>query len=131
MFVRWKRSRGRKPQGWGDMQGQYHYVEPILWRASLMRSVRRDGKPRQEVVCYLGSIQNSCIDAPQFAATRDRFWRNVDWRLERAGIELDQATRERAWAALAAVVPRLTPDELAEEQRKLSEARAFLGQLRR
>src|SRR5262249_7978856 len=59
MFVRWK----QQPREHG-----------ILWSAALVKSVRIDGKSRQRVAPFLGSIEEAKIDN---IAARARFWRSV------------------------------------------------------
>src|SRR5262245_53212758 len=59
MFVRWK---------------QQPRKNSILWSAELVESVRIDGKPRQRVAAYLGSIDEAKLDD---VVARARFWRSV------------------------------------------------------
>ena len=71
MFFRWKK------------YGQEGYWGPY-WRAMLVESHRVNGKPRQRVVKYLGSISRHAIeevsgDAPWFSTAESlvAFWRRV------------------------------------------------------
>jgi hypothetical protein len=97
MFVRWKVYHG-------------------LWdshRAYLVQAVRVDGRPRQRVVCYLASCQES-----RLLFERRQFWQAARQKL--AGADLDDATWARCEAALAAVVPEPTAAEEAAEQARVA-----------
>jgi len=66
VYVRWKsRSTGAATEH--------------AWSLVLVRSERVDGKPRQRVVKYLGSIRDSEMEQPP-AVTR--FWQRVDAQLD-------------------------------------------------
>jgi hypothetical protein len=107
MFVRWKCRRLRRDQ---DM----------LRYAELVRSVRVHGRPRQQIVQYLGSIREWYRTAP---AHRQAFWDHVEQRLAR--LPLAAATRQQLEHHLATVIPRPTGEELQQ----VAAQRAFLEQL--
>lgn len=96
MFVRWKCRRLRRDQD-------------TLRYAELVRSVRVHGRPRQQIVQYLGSIRERYRTAP---AHRQAFWCWVEQRL--AHIALDPATRQVLECQLARLVVRPTVEEQQE-----------------
>jgi hypothetical protein len=79
----------------------------------LARAERRDGKPRQRFVAHLGSIAVELIGE---VGPRRWFWESVGRKLD--ALALDQ--RQMIEAALAAVVARPSPKELAEHDRELA-----------
>lgn len=107
MFVRWKCRRLRRDQD-------------TLRYAELVRSVRVHGRPRQQIVQYLGSIREWYRTAP---AHRQAFWEHVEQRLAR--LPLDAATRQQLEHHLATAIPRPTGEELQQVARQ----RALLEQL--
>ena len=117
MYVRWRRYRG-KPKYVNSA-----WLPGISHRAYLVRSARVEGRPRQQLVRYLGSIRDFLIVHP-FPDYRARFWRDVRHNLDE--VELDAATRARCEAAIAAVVPPVTPEEEAKIQERRKIAMALL-----
>jgi hypothetical protein len=111
MFVRWKR-RERVSRKWGRVRR----TGKFLLSAVLVCSERQDGKPRQKVLAYLGSIIEERI---QTSGGRSGFWKGVDSRL--ASLNLDPAQRQRVEDALHSVVPRLTPEEERERREFLAQ----------
>jgi hypothetical protein len=107
MFVRWKCRRLRRDQD-------------TLRYAELVRSVRVHGRPRQQIVQYLGSIRERYRTAP---AHRQAFWERVEQRLAR--LPLDAATRQQLEHHLATAIPRPTGEELQQVARQ----RALLEQM--
>jgi hypothetical protein len=107
MFVRWKCRRLRRDQD-------------TLRYAELVRSVRVHGRPRQQIVQYLGSIREWYCTAPAY---RQAFWDLAAERLAR--VPLDAATRQRVEDQLATAIPRPTGEELQQ----VAEQRALLEQL--
>ena len=95
MYLRWKRRWRSRRQEWAD----YAELVECVWVA---------GRPRQRVVGYLASLRDPYRDAP---AHRQRFWQQVDQRLQALG--LAPATQQQVAAQLAQQVARPTPDELA------------------
>ncbi len=103
MFVRWK----RRERGKAASAGKY------LLTAALVRSERRDGKPRQKVVAYLGSIREEWTGE---VWPRKQFWEFADKVLGAAG--LDAQTTAKAEAALLSRVARPTPEEVARAKQQ-------------
>jgi hypothetical protein len=128
MFIKWTRHR---------------YGERVYCEALLVRAVRVEGKPRQEIIARLGSFtverMEECRDDPWPSARarewdpRCQFWRRATTVLrnqfpcdgpEREGLKrdrravralnLDEATLARLEAQLAAVVPRPPAEEPVE-----------------
>ena len=95
MYLRWKRRWRSRRQEWA----RYAELVECVWVA---------GRPRQRVVGYLASLRDPYRDAP---AHRQRFWQQVDQRLQALG--LAPATQQQVAAQLAQQVARPTPDELA------------------
>jgi hypothetical protein len=129
MFVRWKRRERLSVKAWKQREDR----SPGWWKkrrlgtgkfllsAVLVRAERRDGKPRQQVVAYLGSIDEA--NSGQLAP-REHFWRAVDDRL--ATLDLDPTQRQLVEAALAKRVARLTAAEAEELAAQRTQARADL-----
>lgn len=114
MFVRWKKSPLKKKPG------------GVLLYASLVESLRIDGKPRQRTIAYLGSI----AEADTLPGGRDVmvgvFWRAVRKRL--AALALDEATADAILGKLAERVPvpkgrDTTADVLRATEANLAPAR--------
>jgi hypothetical protein len=74
--------------------------------AVIVESQRVDGRPRQHLIRYVGSIDS--LDVQRLSARR-RFWDRADAVLA----EFDPKQRERFEQALAAKVPRPTHEEEA------------------
>jgi hypothetical protein len=74
--------------------------------AVVAESRRIDGKPRQRLVKYLGAISRADVHRVD---VRHKFWTRVDGRLA----EFAPDDRTRFEAALEALVPRPTAEELA------------------
>jgi hypothetical protein len=121
MFVRWK-VRQKPPRLYSlDRRARQSLT------AVLVRSARVDGKPRQQVVAYLGHFNLDMIDQP---AWRKGFWERADRRL--ADLALDYATREKIEAALQARIPCPTDEEVrASKERFDKEMGALAESLRR
>ncbi len=75
--------------------------------AVVVESRRLDGKPRQRLVAYLGSIRRDEIHR---VGGRHKFWTRVDERL--AGFPPED--RERLAAAVEVLVARPTTEEIAD-----------------
>jgi hypothetical protein len=124
MFVRWKRRerKTRKAYEW-ERYGRAKGTGKYLLIAVLVRSERQDGKPRQKIVGYLGSVPEGLADEP---FQRKWFWDRARHRLD--ALALEQTERQKVEGALAARVPRLTVEELDVLKKKQEEARAFVVQ---
>ena len=134
MFVRWKRReyvsrkrRGRKvprdkPFFWKKVKGrEWVHVRTgrFLLSAVLVRSERRDGKPRQKIVASLGGIPEQDLES---VMRRYHFREGASRRLDALG--LDPESRRNAEAALEARVPRPAVEQVAQARK---EAEAILG----
>ena len=112
MFVRWKHSRLKRDRH-GSEAG-----EEIL-RAVVVEGRRVDGKPRQRVVRYLGTIHESDVSRPRLLSL-DRFWRQVDAGLDELGVH--DVDRLAMASTISARVPRPDPTDV-ERTRQGFEAR--------
>jgi hypothetical protein len=104
MFLRWKRRWLRRRQ-------------ETAHSAMLVRSVWHQGTPRQQVICYLGTIRASERMVP---ASCCAFWQQAAQRL--ATLALDPATRQAIEARLVQMVPRPLGVELGQEPVGLPQA---------
>lgn len=114
MFVRWKRRRLKRYRH-GCAAG-----EEIL-SAVVVESHRVDGKPRQQVVRYIGTIYASDISQPR-PMSLDRFWGQVDGALDELGVH--GAVRMAMETTIATTVPRPDP---ADVERTRQEFAAWKG----
>lgn len=111
MFVRWRRKQ-RKDRHTGKYEPvsrSYNrpvYAPDYLRSASLVESVRVDGKPRQRTIGYLASIREWYLDPgnPHHNSHCSYFWRKADASI--AALALSDEERVRIEAALEDVVPR-------------------------
>jgi len=103
MYLRWKR-RPLKPH-------RYTKQPRVLLSAMLVESRRHilDGKPRQRVVRYLGSIQDVDLHDRYAASYCGRFWGAVAWHLDDLQVPAEQ--RAVIEAKVLATVPRPTREE--------------------
>lgn len=106
MFMRWKIRRLRRPELDGQPAGLVRY-------AVLVESVRREGKPRQKVLCHLAHIRERHLGS---AMRRAAFWQAVDRRLML--LKLDAPARAVIESKIAVIAPRPTAAELEEMRRK-------------
>jgi hypothetical protein len=116
MFVRWQSRKRRRPAfgGWGERIKRgydWAYTRPGTseqdkhWRATVVESVRVNGRPTQLHVAYLGGITESAIEID---AQRAWFWDEVKRRIDRLANRVSVEDRERIEAAVAAKVPPVT-----------------------
>ncbi len=121
MFVRWKHVRRR------DRWGKENWAHSAV----LVESVRMDGKPRQRMIAYVGTIQDRYL--PGGADTTRwrlwRFWDNADAALDR--LALPDIERAKIVAALEAVAPRPLPNSGSVPSLAELEARRDAGLRRR
>jgi len=97
MYVRWKRhmlGTAERPSSEASLT------------AVLVRCKRVDGKPRQQLVGYLATIQEASIAHP---VMRAQFWEQVRERL--AGQGLSEGQRAQIVAKIAERVPRPTGED--------------------
>jgi hypothetical protein len=88
----------------------------FLLAAVLVQSERRDGKPRQKIVAYLGFVREE--HAREKVWARKMFWDEARRRLDALG--LGPAERQKVEAALGARVPRPTAEEVEEDNRAIA-----------
>lgn len=127
MYIRWKdKPRTEQVFVWKDI-GTTHYfshreqkVHAMLYCAYLVESKRVNGKPRQTST-YLASIQDRQIESTFY---RWIFWRCVQRKLETLNLTDEQVAMIKS--RLRERVSELTPDEIAEEERRSAERQAFL-----
>jgi hypothetical protein len=107
MFIRWER-RQRYVRGNRTRHG-YESVPIDKWTrcAVLLESVRTPAGPRQQYVCYLGSVKEGSEGGD---LDRWRFWMAAVRNLRKVGVSGRDLVR--VVAALDAVVPR--PDGWGE-----------------
>ena len=103
MFVRWKKRKS-------------HDEKRSSLSAYLVQSVRIDGKPRQKVLAFLGTL--SCEEIEREHAG---WWCSVEERLH--GLHLDEETIEQVLQVLVQKTPRPSP----EKMREAHASRAALG----
>ena len=101
MYVKWQTKK--RSQAW--------HSRGDLLTATLVECHRVDGKPRQKVVSYLGSVRQELI--AEHKIHRLYFWDAVAERLERLGTRIDTATKQKIEAQLAARVPKPTAQQRA------------------
>ena len=108
MFVRWQLYGS---QALNPLQRK-HNDERARLKASLVESIRIDGKPRQKHIAFLGSTS---IDG----GDRRRFWYDVTTQLKRLGKRVSPADRKRIESALSKRVKGrlLNKAELAQFER--------------
>ena len=94
MYVKWQTKRRSK--AW--------YSRGDLLTATLVECHRIDGRPRQKVVSYLGSVRLDFVD--QHLVHHLHFWDSVSERLDRMGERIDTATRRRIERKLSERVTR-------------------------
>jgi hypothetical protein len=99
MFVRWKRRRRagtsktsqRRNKNWGDILAAY-----------IVKNTREGARIRQQVVCYLGSVDEKLIGLPHI---RTCFWKHAAPRLD--GLKLTKPQRTAIEIKISGVGPRI------------------------
>jgi hypothetical protein len=113
MFVRWKRRERTTASRRARRKDPSGRTGRFLLSAVLVQSERRDGKPRQKVVAYLGCISEDRV-GDMFP--RKHFWDKVGRRLDT--LRLEPEIRREVEAALLTRVAQLTAEEMACYERK-------------
>ena len=126
MFVRWKSRQTKHAGSWAEYSRNQGKPAPKLLSAVLVESRRVDGKPRQRVVAYLGSVRDDAPTGDDGAWRRRAFWRSVDGKLDGLGLEAGQ--RDAIEAKLAAVVARPSAADAEGAARQLRELEAVIAQ---
>lgn len=107
MFVRWRRRKYKRSlSGAGVEHGRY---------AEVVKAVRVNGKPRQKVVRYLASIDESRMAD---AWSRRYFWRDVEKAV--SGLQIDERSGAAIAKRLRDVVPFPAPEQLARDRSELA-----------
>ena len=92
MYVRWNKANRQRPHG-------FKYVSHI---AVLVESKRIDGRPRQKVLKYLGSIESYLMKEPHI---QRYFWKNVSVRLDSLQPPLTADERKKIEDIIQKTVP--------------------------
>jgi hypothetical protein len=87
----------------------------VRWKASLIESVRVDGKANQRHIAHLGSFLDRSDFAPR---SRVWFWDNVNVRLNRLGNRVSPQDRKKIEDAIACKVKRPTPEEIEDHRKR-------------
>jgi hypothetical protein len=106
MFVRWKK---RKRSYYDHTEHRRRDDQHLS--AVLVECVRIDGKPRQQIVAYIGSIRRRVIEQG-LELDYELFWERVAAKLDR--LDLSRAERRVIEAKLEEIVPN--PVEAANRQ---------------
>jgi hypothetical protein len=112
MYVRWQQYRSQAR----DQRQRERNDERARLKATLVKNVRINGKPRQKHVAFLGSMSIDGSDRP-------RFWYDVTTRLTQLSNQLSPVEREQIGAIIAKRVggSLLTEAQIAEwEEAKFS-----------
>lgn len=138
MFIRWKK-RFTHSKKWyrryrqEQVDGKWKTIpltddeKPCLLSVYLVKSVRIDGKPRQQAT-FLASIPRKNIVHPY---QRFYFWQHVQKRIEPFLPDLSEEQQQAIKAKLLEVVPDVTKEQLQavdeELARHTAELKALLG----
>lgn len=106
MFVRWKMRQSRGE----DVR--------TLHSAVLVQSVRINGKPRQKIIAFLGSLREPIHVAQPY------FWHNAETALNNAGIDGD--TQMGILEKLATKTSRPTPKQMEAHRAMLARHKAMM-----
>lgn len=111
MYVRWKKQKRSKKEHGVYFDKSYPHprpkeVEAYLLTAYLVENTRIDGKPRQKILAYLGSIIDVKIAN---MGARNRFWENVKTHLKE--VKLDRDQKAAIVQKIAQRIPKVSDDE--------------------
>ena len=114
-------------------------------KAVLCESTRIDGKPRQQHIAFLGSIGESMLPSffegiptdeankMKFARWEERslsrchwFWEHTLKKLDKLDNRIPKEERQKIEASIARLIPRPTPAESVEVEKRAAEAMAGL-----
>jgi len=117
MYVRWKKQkRSKKVDAYYFIQSSTHPQlgkrEACLLTAYLVENTRIDGKPKQKILSYLGSINDAKIIN---SGANEVFWKSVDTHLKALNLKRDQ--RADIEQKLQLRVPKMRWQELYEISR--------------
>ena len=128
MFVKWqkRRSTGDWPYDDQDTYWQQHAGDLLM--ASVVESKRVDGKPRHQLITYLGSIRENFAQGDSgILIYQDDFWRCVSKNLKKSSNRITKEDRAKIEAALA---KRVELPAQVEIDQLLANARKELAGLR-
>jgi hypothetical protein len=112
MYVRWKKQkRQKKEHGYYFIPNSYHpqhmEKEASLLIAYLAENVRIDGKPKQKIISYLGSINDAKITN---LSANEKFWQSVTSHLRTLPLDKDQ--RKNIEHMLQERIPKVSDREM-------------------
>ncbi len=102
MYVKWQTKRRSKA---------WHSRGDLL-TATLVECRRIEGRPRQKVISYLGSVRLDFVE--QHMIHHLYFWDSVSDRLDRIGDRIDTASRQRIEKKLSHRVAKPTAAQRAK-----------------
>src|SRR5579864_9187468 len=114
MYVRWKKQkRSKKVDAYYFIQSSTHPQlekrDACLLTAYLVENERIDGKPKQKILSYLGSINDAKI---MKSGANEAFWQSVDTHLKTLNLKREQ--RKDIEQKLQLRVPKMRWQELYE-----------------
>ena len=110
MYVRWQvKPRTKK---------SLNVWKSDLLTATLVESRRVNGKPRQQVVAYLGSIREVCAVDPKYVNHQLGFWNRVGEVLDRLANRVSSEERVKIEAKLRERVLVPAPEAVTENIEK-------------
>jgi hypothetical protein len=122
MFIRWKRRKKAATKPWRQPRSRSDAGDSLY--CVLVESQRISGKPRQKVICYLGSLDEG---------DREKLWLRVDFwdavvrKLD--GLHLNPRDRDKIEKSIGRIVSRVPEHEAAvfkKERQKYREKKAQL-----
>ena len=125
MFVKWQKRRSTGDPPYDDKDTYWQSYAGDLLMASVVESKRVDGKPRQQLITYLGSIRENFAQGDSRNVVRqDDFWLCASKNLEKSGNRITKEDRAKIEAALAKRVERPAQAEvdqlLADTRKKIT-----------
>ena len=130
MFVKWQKRRSTWQDD--DQDTYWQSLSGDLLMASVVESKRVDGKPRHQLITYLGSIREKHAQGGK-AVRQDDFWQHVSKKLNQASNRITREDRAKIEAALAQRVERPAQAEvdqlLAESRKKIVALRNINGEV--
>ena len=118
MYVRWKkRARTKHKKPTSD-----YTLTAVLVESSRILYRDQPSKPRQNIICYLGTIRQSALQRPYFQLD---FWLSADAHLDK--VKLTPEQRAAIEARLVEVVSRPTPELFQQAAQQLAEIEARMG----
>jgi hypothetical protein len=118
MFLRWKKRRPPLARSFWARRNEDRNESRTLLTAVLVEAVRIDGRPRQKIVKYLGSIQEWRIEQRAYQPLHG-FWQTVLSRLDT--LTLSKKERREIERQVADVVPKPTKAMLRADRKSLTD----------